>query len=86
MDILALILSCGLGFGLACVVLARTLAKSNDVGNSVGKYSDYTAGINYDITRDKLSYQEIDVFVHEYITAEDREPDGRDLDAKVERQ
>ena len=45
MDILALVLACVLGFGIACVIFSFILAKSNDIGNSVGSASQYTIGI-----------------------------------------
>ena len=86
MDILALVLACVLGFGIACVIFSFILAKSNDIGNSVGFASQYTIGISYDISKDKLSDDEIDSFGYGYIRNEDRNRDNEpDFDKEVER-
>ena len=78
MDILALIIALGLGFGLSCFLFASLLSKSNDIGNNVGEASWYTVGIEYDITTNNLSDAEVKSFGRDYITEEDRtgtEPD-----------
>ena len=54
MGILALILSVGLGFGLACFIFATLLAKSNDIGNSIGEVAHYSVGITYDLNLNKM--------------------------------
>lgn len=85
MDILAIILACSLGYGIVFVVFSFVLAKSNDIGNSVGSSDQYTIGIVYDITKDKLNDDEIDSFGHGYIRNEDRNRDNEpDVDQKVE--
>lgn len=85
MDILALVLACILGFGIVCVIFSFILAKSNDIGNSVGSASQYTIGISYERSKDKLSDDEIDSFGHGYIRNEDRNRDNEpDVDQKVE--
>jgi hypothetical protein len=78
MDILALIIALGLGFGLSCFLFASLLSRSNDIGNNVGEASRYTVGIEYDITTNNLSDAEVKSFGRDYITEEDRtgtEPD-----------
>lgn len=74
MGILAFILSIGLGFGLACLIFASILAKSNDIGNNMAEASRYTPGIDYDRSRDKLNKSERDSFTTGYIHAEDIDP------------
>lgn len=71
MDILALILAIGLGFGLACLIFASLLSKSNDIGNSVGEAGRYTVGISYDRSVDKLKKNEVDTFGLGYFRAEE---------------
>lgn len=44
----AFVLAIGVGFGLACLIFASLLFKSNDLGDSVGKAELYTSGIDYD--------------------------------------
>lgn len=78
MNILALIIALGLGFGLSCFLFASLLSGSNDIGNNVGEASRYTVGIEYDITTNNLSDAEVKSFGRGYITEEDRtriEPD-----------
>ena len=83
MDILALILAFGLGYGIVFVIFSYVLDKSNDIGNNVGSADRYTIGIAYDVSRDKLSDDEIDSFGNGYIRNEDRirnnEPDVEQL-------
>lgn len=74
MGVLALVLAIGLGFGLACLIFASLLAKSNDIGNSIASSSRYSAGINYDRSRDKLKKDEKDSFTAGYIHQEDYNP------------
>ena len=74
MGVLALVLAIGLGFGLACLIFASLLAKSNDIGNSIASSSRYSAGINYDRSRDKLKKDEKDSFTVGYIHKEDYDP------------
>ena len=38
MGVFALLLAIGLGFGLACLIFASLLDKSNDIGNSIARY------------------------------------------------
>ncbi len=82
MGFLALVLSIGLGFGLACWIFATLLAKSNDIGNSIADAACYTTGIDYDRSRDKLKKEERESFSMGYIHAEDvnpNEPAGEKL-------
>lgn len=74
MGVLALVLAIGLGFGLACLIFASLLAKSNDIGNSIASSSRYSVGINYDRSRDKLKKDEKDSFTVGYIHQEDYNP------------
>lgn len=78
MVILALIIALGLGSGLSCFLFASILSKSNDIGNTVGEYSKYTVGIDYDMRTNNLTDDEVKSFGRGYITEEDRtgiEPD-----------
>lgn len=72
MTILALLLSIGLGFGLACFIFASLLAKSNDIGNSVGEVGHYSLGISYDRTQDKMKDKERENFALGYFREEDQ--------------
>lgn len=72
MDILALIIALGLGFGMSCFIFASLLSKSNDIGNNVGEYSRYTFGIEYDMRTNNLTDDEVKTFGRGYITEEDR--------------
>ena len=73
MIILALLFACGLGFGLALLLFSILLEKSNDIGNSVGSYTKYTAGITYDILRNEMTGKELEDFGKDYISKEDKE-------------
>lgn len=72
MTVLALILAAGLGFGLSCFIYATLLSISNDIGNSVGEASHYSAGIIYDRTRDKISSSEKEIFALGYFREEEQ--------------
>lgn len=74
MGVLAFILAIGLGFGLACLIFASLLAKSNYIGNSVASSGRYSIGINYDRSRDKLKKDEKESFTVGYIHKEDYNP------------
>ena len=74
MGVFALILAIGLGFGLACLIFASILAKSNDIGNSIADSSRYSIGISYDRNRDKLNKAERETFTSGYIHPEDYNP------------
>ena len=85
MDILAMLLAIGLGFGLACLIFATILSKSNDIGNSIGEVSKYSNGIYYDQTADKLKNSTaIDSFGLSYITKDDRSGVVPPTEKKVE--
>ncbi len=71
MGVLAFILAIGLGFGLACLIFASLLSKSNDIGNSIGEAGRYTIGISYDRCADKMKKNEVDVFGNGYFRDED---------------
>ena len=66
MGILALVLSIGLGFGLACLIFASLLSRSNDIGNSIGEASHYTGGVIFDRRQDKIKKSEKDTFAIGY--------------------
>ena len=72
MTVLALILAAGVGFGLACFIFASLLAKSNDIGNSIGEASHYSLGIAYDRTQDKMKKEETETFGLGYFREEDQ--------------
>ena len=72
MGILALILSIGLGFGLACLIFASLLAKSNDIGNSIGEASHYTGGVIFDRRQDRIKKSEKDTFAIGYCRMDER--------------
>lgn len=74
MGVFALLLAIGLGFGLACLIFASLLDKSNDIGNSIASSSRYSIGINYDRSRDKLKKDEKESFTVGYIHKEDYNP------------
>ena len=74
MGVFALLLAIGLGFGLACLIFASLLDKSNDIGNSIASSSRYSIGINYDRSRDKLKKDEKESFAIGYIHKEDYNP------------
>ena len=74
MGVFALLLAIGLGFGLACLIFASLLDKSNDIGNSIASSSRYSIGINYDRSRDKLKKDEKESFTIGYIHMEDYNP------------
>ncbi|MBQ4059044.1 MAG: hypothetical protein IJD40_08955 [Lachnospiraceae bacterium] len=44
MFILAIIIGCFIGFGLACMWVGTSVAKSNDHGDSKGNLLDFTEG------------------------------------------
>ena len=72
MSIFALILSIGLGFGLACLIFASLLAKSNDIGNSIGEASHYTAGVTFDRRQDQIKKSEKDTFAIGYCRVDEQ--------------
>ncbi|MBE7072636.1 MAG: hypothetical protein E7383_07810 [Ruminococcaceae bacterium] len=74
MGVFALLLAIGLGFGLACLIFASLLDKSNDIGNSIASSSRYSIGINYDRSLDKLKKDEKESFTIGYIHKEDYNP------------
>ena len=88
MGVLAFILAIGLGFGLACLIFASILAKSNDIGNSVASSGRYSVGISYDRSLDKLKKDEKESFTTGYIHPEDynpNEPAGEKLVEQTEK-
>ena len=78
MDSLIWPLAIGLGFGLACMIFATLLSRSNDIGNSVGHYKDYSDGIAFVFFRDNLmksavpDYDEVQNFGTSFISEADR--------------
>ena len=63
---LAIILAPGLGFGLVCFIFAHLLAKSNDIGDSIGDAAFYTDGVNFDTRMDRISKAEKENFAFTY--------------------
>lgn len=85
MGVFALLLAIGLGFGLACLIFASLLDKSNDIGNSIASSSRYSIGINYDRSRDKLKKDEKESFTVGYIHKEDYNPNEPSSEKLVDR-
>ena len=85
MGVFALLLAIGLGFGLACLIFASLLDKSNDIGNSIASSSRYSIGINYDRSRDKLKKDEKESFAIGYIHKEDYNPNEPSSEKLVDR-
>ena len=82
MGVLSFVLAIGLGFGLACLIFASLLSKSNDIGNSIGDAAHYTVGISYDRSVDRLKRDERDTFGTGYFRDEELakpEPDSNKL-------
>jgi hypothetical protein len=71
MGVLSFVLAIGLGFGLACLIFASLLSKSNDIGNSIGDAAHYTVGISYDRSVDRLKRDERDTFGTGYFREEE---------------
>lgn len=78
MDSLIWPLAVGLGFGLACLIFAALLSGSNDIGNSVSRYKDYSGGVSFVFFRDDIrksavpDYDEVQNFGNSFITEADR--------------
>lgn len=70
MDIIALVIALGLGFGLSVLIFSALLLRSNDIGNEVGSDFQYTFGIDYEIRRNNLSADEASSFGSGYMTEE----------------
>ena len=68
--VLSLILAIGLGFGLSCHIFASILAKSNDIGNSVGEPSQYKAEVKYDRTMHRMDEFQKKEFTQKYLNDE----------------
>ena len=83
MDILALIIAAGLGFGLSCLIFSVLLSRSNDIGNSVGTASKYTVGIDYDMRTNNLSNDELKSFGKGYISEDDMTGTEPDMFAQI---
>ena len=84
MGVIAFILSVGVGFGLACLIFASILSKSNDIGNSIGSASNYSGGVVFDRRADRMKKDERESFALSY-TRDDRYVDnGPAADKKVE--
>ena len=84
MDFLAFVLALGLGFGLACLIFASLLAKSNDIGNSIGQASLYSGDVVFDRREDRINRDAKETFGLGYIRPEDRKHDEPRSDLKVE--
>ncbi|MBR4556857.1 MAG: hypothetical protein IKO15_05175 [Clostridiales bacterium] len=82
---ISVILSIGIGFGLACLIFANLLAKSNDIGNSIGSASQYSRGVVFDRRVDRMKKEERENFALSYTTNDERYIDkGPAADKKVE--
>lgn len=84
MAFIALILSIGLGFGLACLIFANLLSKSNDIGNSIGSASRYSGGVVFDRRSDRMKKDEKESFALSYTRDENYADKGPASDKKVE--
>ena len=71
MGVLSFVLAIGLGFGLACLIFASLLSKSNDIGNSIGDAAHYTVGISSDRSVDRLKRDERETFGTGYFREEE---------------
>ena len=71
MDFLAFLLAIGVGFGTACFIFASLLSKSNDIGNSIGTFSHYSSGVEFDRRADRLKDSEKASFGIGYFRKED---------------
>ena len=70
MNILALILSIGLGFGLSCLMFASILSKSNDIGNSVAVASHYKMKHKFDRSMHRMTDYDKKEFNQKYMCDE----------------
>lgn len=94
MNILICIVSIALGFALACLIFAVLLSRSNDIGNSTGKVTDYKIDVSFDVRKDRLEVyslkvDETDLFCTENsvnIESETEEPDPDKLVEKMSNQ
>lgn len=66
MDILALIIAIGLGFGLSCWILGRKLDESNNIGDSTGSRFQYSADVHFTVSKDRLSNRDRESFCSDY--------------------
>ncbi len=81
--------SVGLGFGLACVIFAILLSRSNDIGNSTGMVEDYKIDISFDVCKNHLEHHwekqdEADLFIIKYTENIDSGIEEPDPDKVVE--
>ncbi len=60
--IVALIFGSGVGIGMAFLICASMLKKSNDIGDSVGDAKEYTEGAVFTVQTKRLSYSEREGF------------------------
>ena len=81
---ISVILSIGIGFGLACLIFANLLAKSNDIGNSIGSASQYSRGVVFDRRVDRMKKDERENFGLSYMNDEKYIDKGPAADKKVE--
>lgn len=63
-DILALMLASGVGFGLSCWIFGTLLDKSNNMGDYKGGNGDYNAYVNFSARRDKMGKSEYSSFIY----------------------
>ena len=84
MGVVAFILAIGLGFGLACLIFASLLDKSNDIGNSIGTASTYSEGVVFDRRVDRMKKEERESFGSTYTLDEKYIDKGPVVDQKVE--
>ena len=71
MNVLALVLAIGLGFGVSCLIFASLLSNSNDIGNSVGSVSSYAERPNFDRSAHRITPEEEREFIQEYIKGDE---------------
>ena len=71
MGVLSFVLAIGLGFGLASLIFASLISKSNENCNSICDASHYTVGISYDRSVYSLKRDERDTFGTGYFREEE---------------
>ena len=80
--IMAFLFAIGLGFGLSCWIFGTILDKSNNIGDSRGRNSDYKAYVTFTARKDRMSNAERDCFSARYaekIDSPSAGPSGSEL-------
>ena len=65
--LLSVTLGLGVGFGLAFLICASLLKKSNNIGDSIGNIRDYSdTGVQFSVSTKRLKRDERDTFTQTY--------------------